>query len=69
MPVKRGGGEERIMKYQYKLRQDGSYSGWWAVVKGPGGADEHDFNAEAWFRHREDAEMWKLEKEEDRKRG
>jgi hypothetical protein len=57
------------MKYQYKLRQDGSYSGWWAVVKGPEGANEHDFNAEAWFRHREDAEMWKLEKEEDQKRG
>jgi hypothetical protein len=51
---------------EYRLNQDVSWSGWWAVLEGTGG---DDFAAVAWFRRREDAEMWALEKEEDQKRG
>lgn len=57
------------MKYQYKLRQDTSWSGWWAVVKGVDGTDETYFDAMAWFRRREDAELWKREKEEAQRQG
>jgi hypothetical protein len=52
------------MKYQYGIQRNPP-SGWWLVFEG---TEEDGFEVVASFLRRDDAELWLLEKEEDKRR-
>ncbi|MDR1315693.1 MAG: hypothetical protein LBK13_02365 [Spirochaetales bacterium] len=58
------------MKYRYEIKQEITWRDrrlcWWYDLEG---TKEEGFHCAAWFKRREDAELWKLEKEEDQRRG
>jgi hypothetical protein len=55
------------MKQQYKIQRETTWEhvqlNWWFVLEG---TEEDSFNCVAWFKRREDAELWKLAKEANR---